>query len=515
MILDSGEVESEMESLPVRNETPTPREIELKFVLEPGSERALLQHPLLRDRIGGVCTTVSTYYDTRKSVLRSAGVSLRVRQLGNAFVQTVKSDPGATAGLFDRWEWEESISGPDPELDRVAGMAAPLARRSVRDKLRPVFKTLVGRRSCTIERDGSRIEVVVDAGEVVAGDRRLPLLELELELLDGSPRALFALARELDAQVPLRIGVLTKSEQGQRLASGRARHASKADPVRLSRTMSAPQAFQAIAFSCIRQFHANEPLVLAARDVDALHQCRVALRRLRSSFSLFRPLLPDPERARFGAELRTLAAVLGEARNLDVLLRRRSESLSQDSRRSLMEERGKAYDRAIEALRSPPVRAMLIDLVEWVSTGTFPNPDARPTPSPWIEPFSAKVLDRFWKKVKRRGTHLLDLGDEARHELRIAGKKLRYAGEFFADLYGGQGVAVRRNAFLAELERIQDKLGDLNDLVTERELETRLARLGVALPPHRDGVRGVERQELIASADRAFRRLAEVGPFWR
>ena len=75
-----------------------------------------------------------------------------------------------------------------------------------------------------------------------------------------------------------------------------------------------------IANACIQHYRLNEPLVIATRDAAALHQTRVAMRRLRSAFTLFRPALHGAEYQRLRNELRWFTAQLGDARNLDVYL---------------------------------------------------------------------------------------------------------------------------------------------------------------------------------------------------
>jgi inorganic triphosphatase YgiF len=489
-----------------------PREIELKLEMEPGADQALLHHPLLQGRVGDAQHTVSVYYDTARKLLRQAGITLRVRRVGERFIQTVKSGATAAAGLFDRLEWETPIVGPEPELDQATPHLALLSSSDLRGKLRPVFTTLVDRRTAVIEREGARIELVIDRGEVVAGDRRQALLELELELIEGTPAALFDLARELQANAPLRLGVLSKSERGERLASGKNMRALKAEPVRLDNMMDASTAFQVIAFACLRHFRSNEPLVIAARDPDALHQSRVALRRLRSALSLFRPILKGPALERFKVDLRGLALTLGRARNLDVLLARRTDHLPKNMRQLLVEERCNAYESAIAALRMPATTAMLIDLTEWIALGERHNPEVA---LGRVGEFSQQVLDRFWKKVKKPAARVRDLHDEDRHELRIAGKKLRYAGEFFAALHGDDERRDGRDAFLTELEQLQDHLGALNDIATEQALQGELAGLGIELPAVSPDERREIRRTLLDQSAHAAQQLTAVGPYWR
>lgn len=495
-----------------KSHSPSPREVELKLEIEPDCDQALLSHPLLSHHIGNPEQTVSTYYDTKQKRLREAGMTLRVRRKGDRFVQTIKTESNGSAGLFERGEWEVPIAGPELDLDRVGVGLGPLASPEVRNGLRPMYQTLVDRRAAIIDHHDARIELVVDRGEVVAGHRRQPLHEIELELIEGSPSALFDVARELQTRVPLRLGVLSKSERGERLANGKGKRAMKAEPVRLSAEMTANEAFHVIAFSCLRHFRANEPLVVTARDPDALHQSRVALRRLRSAFTLFRPFLKGAELDRFREEIRNLAGALGRARNLDVLLKRNSRHLSRRSRHLLLEERTRAYDDAIAALRSPCTSAMMIDLAEWIALGERQRPAKANRP---VVIFADKVLDRFWGKAKRLGRHLRHLEDDERHELRITGKKLRYASEFFAALYADETHCTGRDGFLAELEKVQDGLGGLNDIVTQREMEAELTELGITLPASDQKRVRAQQRELIADSDKAFEKLDEIGPFWR
>jgi CHAD domain-containing protein len=122
------------------------------------------------------------------------------------------------------------------------------------------------------------------------------------------------------------------------------------------------------------------------------------------------------------------------------------------------------------------------------------------------------VLGRRAKRIIRRGAHLAELEPEPRHELRIAVKKLRYAAEFFAPAFEGRKAEKRRKAYLSALERLQEHLGDLNDVAVGRE---RLAghegadRLAPLLFGEAD-----ERALLVEAVD-AFEDFADARPFWK
>lgn len=294
------------------------REIELKLELSKAAMDTLLRSDLL----AGPSEDVSQrdiYFDTPDQKLRNAGFSLRIRQAGGVRTQTIKATAPGTAGLFARPEWERIVDDDHPVLDHEAPIAtAPWPVFSA-DELAPLFIVEVQRKRWLHRENGSEIEIALDEGLVVAGDRQSPVLELELELKDGRTSDLFLAARRLEAGVGGRIGELSKSEKGYRLIAS-SRNAFKAEPVQLDRFQSAVDAFQLIAQSCFRQFRLNETVLLDRRNTEALHQARVSIRRLRSAFSAFKPIIDDPEAVRINSEFRWLASVLGAARNIDVLI---------------------------------------------------------------------------------------------------------------------------------------------------------------------------------------------------
>ncbi len=362
----------------------------------------------------------------------------------------------------------------------------------------------IERRAWIISEDKATIELVLDRGEAAAGERRSSICEIELELKDGDAAALFALARRLDAAAPVRLGVLTKAERGYRLTGPLATMA-RAEPVMLAADMTARQAFRSTVQSCVRQFRLNEALLLVDRNPGALHQARVAVRRLRSAFSIFRPLIRDA-----GTDLRAgfrwLASELGEARNLDVLLERAKPGALQDR---IAAAREAAYDRGGEVLALPRVRRLMLDLAEWTASGDWQSTADGHQPA---REFAVRALDRFRRRVKKDGRDLAGADDEARHELRKDAKKLRYAAEFFASLFERKRDKRRYKRFIAALEALQDELGALNDLATAPEV---LEKLGVADDPEASTLLAEGRKKkLVAAAADAHEELVDTKRFW-
>lgn len=488
------------------------REVELKLEIGPADAARLRAHPLLAGQSGRSVELTSIYYDTEGRTLRKAGYSLRVRQCGDRFAQTVKRQCNGGAGLYDRPEWEQAIAGPGLCRDALAETpaAALLGGGDKAALLVPLVTSRVERGIWNLVHQGAEIELTLDRGTIEGGGRVEPLCEVELELKRGDPAALMALASALAADFPLRIGVMTKAERGFALADRRLGQVAKAEPVRLAEGMSVAEGFAAIAHACLRHFRLNEPLVDGRRDAAALHQARVAMRRLRSALSLFRPVIRDEAFPRLREELGWFTAALGDARNIDVFAKRLGDDPALAPWRERLDAaRDAAYARVEEALASHRLRALILDLVAWMELGDWRRGDRARRP---LARFAAKRLDRGWKKVGKRGKAIAALDPEARHRLRIDVKKLRYAVEFLAGLQPGHHAA-----FAAKLEALQEALGELNDIETGHALldslsNGRPAPLPPAFAPEAEAARTTA---LLADAQKAHDALSEIGPFWR
>lgn len=471
-------------------------EIELKLEVAPGTAERLMRQPWIAAAQRSTNSQLSTYFDTADNALRKRGFTLRVRSVGGRFIQTVKSlDAGA--GLFDRGEWEYEIEGAD--LDPVKLCSTPLAGLDVA-QLRPVVRSQVDRTACRLEGDGVEIELDFDEGTMTAAGRSMPVHEIEIELLRGEPAAAVELARRIGRDVPVKLGVMSKAERGFALAEGTLGRVTKAEGVGVRSDMTVATGFDRIVGSCIRHFRLNEPLVIEQRVPEALHQTRVAMRRLRSALTLFKSAIEDPEFARIRDELRWFTGELGDARNVDVYLQRQ---LPAAKRQRLRKHREEAYDQVVAAMDSARFRGLMLDVLAWSALGQWRD---RPSAQLALEPFINRGIDRLWSKVSRAG-NLTVLGDEQRHRLRIQIKKLRYALEFAAALHEHEHQ--RRRKFAKVVEDLQEALGHLNDLVVARSL---VANESWPLVPD---VPSEEERQHLRFASKAIALLRDIGPYWR
>jgi len=276
--------------------------------------------------------------------------------------------------------------------------------------------------------------------------------------------------------------------------------ASKAGPVQVHAGMTVAQGFEVIVEACIRHFRRNQALVVERRNPEALHQSRVAVRRLRSALSLFRPAVGDAEFARIRDDLRWFADLLGDARNLDTLLER---ELPAPVRVALIEQREAAYATVVAAMESNRLRLLMLDIVAWSAHGGWRREKRARRP---LEPFARRRINRLWRQIK--GSDRLKALDEGeQHGLRIRTKKLRYALEFTWALHDSRRK--RRGKFADKIEALQEELGHLHDLVTARSLMAEWPMVR-----HSAGDKKHEKAQ-VRRAQRALRKMRKIGRYWR
>lgn len=428
---------------------------------------------------------VSTYHDTSDFRLRRRGYTLRVREDAGEFVQTVKALADASQGVLARGEWSARIDGPVPDLRRLGDQGVrERIGLLVPGELAPIFTTDITRRVGRYRVNGgaqgaSFIEAALDEGEIRANGKAQAISEIELELLEGSPIALRQEAARLHRKSPLQYQPLTKADRGFALARGERPRSRKAKPPELTAEESVDEALECVLVSCVSHWLANHAAVLNGGDTEGVHQMRVALRRMRSALTIFKNVLPDDDLAWLQREAKALIKSLGGARDWDVfvdeLLRPVMEARPEDGNLKILseavdEERRLANLRARAALRSPAYLTFILELGAWLESRGWRRKERQAELDRKLIDLADEVLHKRHRQAMKLGRNFERLPDEALHRLRISLKKLRYATEFFAGLYGEERTA----AYLEALRQLQDDLGHLNDLAVA---ENRLADL--------------------------------------
>jgi len=464
-------------------------EIELKLRLSPTQARRLLTHPVVSGRSAQKYRLFNTYYDTPEFDLRRRGIALRLRRKGwSIWLMTVKGggDSGA-GGLAQRSEWEAPTQPGVFDFDIVTDENLRDFLKSHQEHLQPAFSTDFTRTAWKIDHADAVIEMALDRGKIsalaIAGESTpvsLPLCEVELELLEGaSTDALFDLAITLAADVHLHPEVVSKAERGYVLADKAMAQPVKGFASPVNRDMSPVDAFHSIALSCLAQLQRNEAGAIAGKNPEYVHQARVAIRRLRSAFKLFAPVLSPDFVAVYSPRWQELAGELGGARDWDVFLTETlaplEEAFPGDADLAVLRARGeatkaKAQASAGVALTQQAYSQLLLAFsaaLFRVGPPTIAAIDAQGKPSSSnLRKFAVRRLQKRARMIQALAQEHGKMNTERRHELRIAFKKLRYALEFFAPILKRKRLA----AYQASLSNIQDLLGTLNDQVTASRL---------------------------------------------
>jgi inorganic triphosphatase YgiF len=450
----------------------TARECEIKLEGPPSALRAAAQRLGLADAPARAMRAI--YYDTPERALEQARVSLRARRAGGGWTTTLKwPQPGE--GIFSHGETEAPGGAPQgdapPALDALDAPARQ-ALREIADEgaLAPRFETRVRRRTKMLEREGARIEAALDAGSIAAGARRARIAEIELEWKGGPPEGFYVLAREL-IEAGLRIAPLAKSARGYLLAADEEPREARAAPPPLSARSSAEDALIALVEGALAQFVMSLPALRTAYAAEAVHQMRVALRRLRAGLALFDRLAPDAGLRRFRDDAQRLARALGPARELDVFLEGlREEPFAaagaqaglKDLRARASRKRTQAHAQARALAQGAQASLFVIDLQAFAAArGWRADPLAQDWARENARAFARQRLADLDKRAHKRGGKLRKLDPPRRHRLRIALKTLRYAAEMFEPAFAPDDL----RGVLKPATRLLERLGRYNDAV--------------------------------------------------
>jgi triphosphatase len=246
----------------------------------------------------------------------------------------------------------------------------------------------------------------------------------------------------------------------------------KAKPIVLTHDETLDEAMAAIIANACAHWAANDAAARAGRDIEGVHQVRVALRRMRSALSLFKAYIPDTQRDWLNGEARWLLDELGSVRDLDVFAAELLPALTHDTAQpermpllttALRAARRLAQDKARMALESARAQRVLRRLETWLpghGWRIMAEDDVKDARSVLARDFALRALNKRLIKVLARGKRIDTLPISELHEIRIAVKKIRYGVEFFHTV-----LPKRRAEKLAvALKELQDSLGHLNDL---------------------------------------------------
>ncbi|WP_031011953.1 CYTH and CHAD domain-containing protein [Streptomyces sp. NRRL F-5727] len=450
----------------------------------------------------GVTELDAVYYDTADLRLAADSLTLRRRTGGRdagwhlKFPVAVGVRDEIRAPLTDTLP--PSLAALLRSRVRHAGVVPVVRLRSSRDvrHLRDEDGTILAELSVD----------TVHADRLLAGDSSAAWTEIEVELADDADPAV------LDAvEKRLRKAGIHPSDAPSKLS--RALDETGLAPERPAEADADGTAGAAVLAYVREQAEALVRLDPAVRrDLpDAVHQLRVACRRLRSAFKTYRKVLDRDVTDPIGAELKWLAGELGHARDQEVLAARLAEALDGLDREQLhgpVRGRLRAWDRtrsagsrrrALDALDSPRHLALLDALDRLLA-----DPPLKPGARKKAVKALPKAIRRDYRRLADRIGPALDLDpghdrDLALHEARKAAKRARYAADAAVPTLGKPA-----KRFSKRVKKVQSLLGDHQDAVVARTALRDLATEAeeAAEPSFTWGVLHARQEEAAAAQER-------------
>jgi triphosphatase len=446
----------------------------LEFTVEPASLASrVLRHPAIaaarggRRARGGADEVI--WLDDAAGTLADAGLALvRPRRGGGRLCRIGAGGSGP---------WVPGTPATPVEGDGNGAAATGVAG------LVPVAAFSFRRSALALSTEAGPVEAELLAGTLRAVAAERPAARLRLA---GGRDAVLDLSARLALDLPLLPPRAALAEEGRALAregdgaAPRPRHRGAPDLAGASSVEDG--LLRALGHLLDVMLHQAPECRLGAGP-EGVHQLRVALRRLRSVLKAFRPAVRGPALEGLDEDLKALARRLGPARDWDVFLAGLSAeaaaALGEDRRllalkRAATAKRDAAYGALRRELEGPGFRRLMLDGMSLLlrrpwraeADGDADGSAAAEVLDAPLAEFAAPLLDKRWRKLQEGGDGIGEHSFEALHELRLEAKRLRYASELFAPLWGGK--TTRR--FLKRLAALQEALGTVNDAAVARSL---------------------------------------------
>jgi len=476
------------------------REHEAKFEVSPSHLTSLLSQEIplegYTSQATGIHTHLDTYMDTPAYDLLRHGVALRVRRNGEVYETGIKSIEAKRKGAIqDRMDVTiplpenvkpfDATTWPNAVEEHLQDFAVKL------DEIRPILVVRQQRHKAHLSTRNTNKELAEWSLDEVwislkdeEGSQPTHFHELEIELLapeesESATRedesAFSMLVSQIQERYDLTPTYTSKLVRGLESAVAQAHDNHFA----ISAEMMLEAAGRLVLHQQLIQICLNEHGVRYSKSAKYVHDMRIAVRRALAALHLCQLVISRKTLAPHRKGLRRLGRVLGAVRDLDVAfanLRTFGRSLPEGQRRALKKVRKALRSRRrlalaelVELLDSKKHRRFIVELSDFCTTLALHQSDSashKVLPSQ-VRHTIPSIIQHAFESV-RCYEDAFSGGDlpalETFHALRIQTKKLRYLLEFTEHLLGRDG-----GALVAQLQGLQEHLGELNDARVEQE----------------------------------------------
>jgi triphosphatase len=427
------------------------------------------------------------YYDTEDWRLYRSGYAIRVRETDGAFEATMKSLTPSRDGPRNRREISEPLRDDDPatlgdasgpvgeRLRLIVGARGLLRLFLVRTRRRR-FALLLGDSN---GEDGDFVragEISLDASEIPVDGKPVRLRRVEVEAEPGTaPEAVLRVfVDEMQGALDLTAASLSKYETGLHTCGFDPEGDNSFGPTQIDASMSVGEVAFAVLRRQFAEMRSHEAGTRLGEDPEELHDMRVPTRRMRAAIKAFEDVLPE-KAGPFGEELRWVAKALGEVRDLDVQIER-FEALKREADRESTEYLEKivrlTQKRRVEArigmlavLGSERYERLESAFARMLRRGPESGTGGHDPAGAPVAAAAPALISRRYRKWRKAAKRLDEASpQEAFHDARKKGKRLRYVLEFFSEVYG---KPVQK--LVEPLKALQDDLGEHQDAVVASE----------------------------------------------
>lgn len=469
------------------------QEIELKFLVPESRLKGLMRQAQVKS--SQTTKLAAHYYDTPDQQLAQAGIGLRIRKEGDAWVQTIKAGgDGIAARLehnatLDNEQVQAMLDAntlmPDLTIYKDTPIAPALADfklKKLAKKLTRLYVTDVMRTTRLLIEDTNdeivnSIEMAYDDGEIIHGtddNQKDAIQEIEFELVSGELDFLFATAKTWCQRYKLCLSTVTKAERGSLLVKGQ-NHSpavlTDLSTLNINKKISMPAFLRAAVHNCLLQILPNSSAVIAgSQDHTHFLQLSIGIERLHTVLQVF-DSCSDEINPDWTAILQQTTVLLTEYRKLAYLSSHIEPRLQQQGAPSV------DWTADIDAIKITPMAAisandfqiMLLELIAF----TMSDPNLEPQADKLAINKLEKILIKCYDRLLEAEQYLEDSYDKsdceldnedvlkALHKLYAHLKDLRYISELVAPLYSNK----KTKRWLKRVAKAQKALGRQLDMM--------------------------------------------------
>ena len=245
--------------------------------------------------------------------------------------------------------------------------------------------------------------------------------------------------------------------------------------IQLDPDMRSDKATKTILRFLLQVMRINEANLEKDLDTEFLHDFRVAIRRTRSALGQIKYVFPIKTTNRFKKDFAFAGKLSNDLRDLDVYLLNENKykamlpPILRDDIDPLFDylrkKRSKTLQKVIRSLKTKKYAKIMQDWDAFLNKRRQNSVTAINADMSVID-LACKRIYKKYRNVVKTGSQILEnTEDEMLHVLRIHCKKLRYLMEFFSSLFSRK----KMDTLISQLKKLQDNLGDFNDLCVQRE----------------------------------------------